>query len=86
MMYGYGNGMSGWVYLLMIVALVAIALLAAVGVLVLIRTMAATRRPATDLMRRQEAQRILEQRFARGEVDQDEFRMRADVLRGTGKP
>ena len=86
MMYGYGNGMSGWGYVLMIAALLVVVGLVATGVLVVIRSGAAARRPATDLMRSQEAERILEQRFARGEVDQDEFRSRMDVLRSNVKP
>jgi putative membrane protein len=81
MMYGYGNGMSGWGYLLMIAALVLVVGLITAGALVLVRSGAAARRPATDLMRTQEAERILERRFARGEVDQDEFRSKMDVLR-----
>jgi uncharacterized membrane protein len=60
--------------------------LAASGVLVFIRSRAAVPRPATDVTRRQQAQRILEQRFARGELDQDEFRSRVDVLRSNVKP
>ena len=82
MMYGYGNGMSGWGYALMIAALLVVVGLVITGVLVLVRSGAAARRPVTDQMRRQDSERILEQRFARGEVDQDEFRSRMDVLRG----
>ncbi len=86
MMYGYDSGMSGWGYVLMTVAVLLVAGLAAMGALVLIRSGAAARRSAPDPARQTEAQRILEQRFAAGEVDQDEFRSRMDVLRSTTKP
>jgi putative membrane protein len=86
MMYGYGNGMSGWGYGLMIAVLLVVVGLVVTGVLVLIRRGAAARRPATEVVRRHEGERILEQRFARGEVDQDEFRSKMDVLRRNVKP
>jgi putative membrane protein len=86
MMYGYGNGMSGWGYVLMIAAMLVVLALVTGGVLVLIRSVTAARRPAADLIHRQEAERILEQRFARGEVDQDEFRSRINALRSNGRP
>jgi putative membrane protein len=86
MMYGYGSGMSGWDHVLMIAVALLVAGLVATGTLVLIRRGAAARRPATDATRQGEAQRILEQRFARGEVDPDEFRTRMDVLRSNVKP
>jgi putative membrane protein len=81
MMYGYDNGMSGWGYVLMIAALLVIIGLVVAAALVLIRSGATARRPGTDAMRRGDAERILEQRFARGEVGQDEFRSRMGVLR-----
>ena len=86
MMYGYGNGMSGWGYLLMIAGLLVLVGLVATGMLVVVRGGAAVRRPVSDQQHRQEAERILEQRFARGEIDQDEFRSRMDVLRSTVRP
>ena len=85
MMYGYDSGMSGWGYVLMTVAALLVAGLAAMGTLMLIRSGATTRRSAADPVRQTKAQRILEQRFAAGEVDQDEFRSRMDVLRSTAK-
>ncbi|MGX6607092.1 hypothetical protein ACWKSP_33960 [Micromonosporaceae bacterium Da 78-11] len=86
MMYGYDSGMSGWGYVLMTAAVLLVAGLVAMGTLVLVRSGAAARRSAADPGRQTEAQRILEQRFAAGEVDQDEFRSRMNVLRSTTKP
>jgi putative membrane protein len=86
MMYGYDSAMSGWGYVLMTVAVLLVAGLVAMGTLVLIRSGAAARRSPAEPMRQTEAERILEQRFAAGEVDQDEFRSRMDVLRSAVKP
>jgi putative membrane protein len=86
MMYGYGTGMTAWGYVLMIAALVAVVGLVTMGVLLLIRSQAASRRPATEHTRRQPAERILEQRFARGEVDEDEFQHTTGLLRSHVKP
>jgi putative membrane protein len=72
MMYGYGTGMSGWGYLMMILATLVLAGLVAAGVLALARVRNAARRPG--------AEQILEERFARGEVDAEEFRSRMDEL------
>jgi uncharacterized membrane protein len=63
-----------------------VAGLVATGTMMLIRSGAAARRSTADAMRQTEAERILEQRFAAGEVDQDEFRSRMVVLRSTVKP
>ena len=85
-MYGHDSGMSGWGYVLMTAAVLLIVGVVAMGTLVLIRSGTAARRSTTDAMRLTEAERILEQRFAAGEVDQDEFRSRMKVLRSTVKP
>lgn len=73
MMYGHGNGMSGWAYAVMIPAALVLAGLVVAGVLALIRIRNAARRPG--------AEQILEERFARGEVDEEEFRSRMNELR-----
>jgi putative membrane protein len=86
MMYGYGNGMNGGGYVLMIAGLVVLVGLVATGVLLIVRSGPAVRRPVSDLERGHEAERILEQRFARGEIEQDEFLSRMDVLRRAVKP
>lgn len=72
MMYGYGNGMSGWGWVLMVAALLMVIGLVATGIVVYVRIKVAARRSAGRAVRSQEAQRILEQRFARGEVGQDD--------------
>jgi putative membrane protein len=86
MMYGYGNGMSGWGYVLMALVTLVVVALVVIGVLVLARIGNATRRRPADAVLRPPAELILEERFARGEVDQDEFRSRMDGLRSNITP
>ncbi len=73
MMYGHGAGMSGWGYAVMVLAALVLAGLLVAGVLALARLRSPTWRPG--------AEQILQERFARGEVDEDEFRSRMDELR-----
>jgi putative membrane protein len=68
---------SGWV--LMTTAMVAFWALVAWVVVVAIR---ASRPPAQYAS---DPERTLAQRFAAGEIDQDEYRRRLDALRGAAK-
>ena len=86
-MYPYGEHMSGWGYALGIIGMVLFWV-------VLVLAMAATARyldrkrgeslpptppapPAPEL--------VLAERFARGEIDADEYRQRLDTLRQAGR-
>jgi putative membrane protein len=73
-------GWGGWV--LMVVLMVAFWALVIVGIVALFRAVAATDRPPrgaeTDNGR---AREILDERFARGEIDADEYRTRTAELR-----
>jgi putative membrane protein len=77
---GSAMGWGGWV--LMAVLMVAFWALVIVGIVALFRTVAATDRPPrpaeTDNRR---AREILDERFARGEIDADEYRTRTAELR-----
>jgi putative membrane protein len=73
MMYGQGAGMNGWGYAVMVLAVMVLVGLVAAGVLALARLGNPTRHPG--------AEQILQERFARGEVDEQEFRSRMDGLR-----
>ncbi|GAA3515055.1 SHOCT domain-containing protein [Actinocatenispora rupis] len=79
MMHWYGPGMGPWGYGLMGVTMVLFwaLVLAAVAVLVrmLVRGRAAHHDGSTP-------ERVLAERFARGEIDEQEYRHRLDVLHG----
>ena len=73
--YGYGNGSSGW---MMVVGLAITALVVALIAFAVIR---AERRLTPSLQASAPtAQAILEARFARGEIDDQEFQRRSGLL------
>lgn len=74
---GYGLGWGGWV--LMIVVIVAFWGLVVAGVLALFRSMRTDHTVSFDPDAR--AREILDERFARGEIDAEEYRFRGDELR-----
>ncbi|GAA2003384.1 SHOCT domain-containing protein [Catenulispora subtropica] len=84
MMYGYGHGMGAWGWFAMASGTVLVWALLAVVAVVLYRLWTADRRrtpvPAED----RAAERVLAERFARGEIDETEYRSRLEVLR-TGR-
>jgi putative membrane protein len=76
MMYGYGMG-AGWTLMVFVIALPA--LLIAAGLLFVQFRRDATDRPAPDA--RPDAERVLAGRFARGEIDGEEYEQRLYTLR-----
>ncbi|MBC2644874.1 MULTISPECIES: SHOCT domain-containing protein [Rhodococcus] len=78
---GYGMGWGGWV--LLVLLMVAFWGFVIVGVMALFRTIGTDRHPPydTDAPNRQSADKILDERFARGEIDAQEYRIRRDQLR-----
>jgi putative membrane protein len=84
MMWWYGNGMGGWGYGLMVGANLLLWGLLAAGVVALLRRSAGSAQP------RPTPEELLAERFARGDIDEEEYRRRRDVLRersraGTGR-
>ncbi|WP_072687565.1 SHOCT domain-containing protein [Rhodococcus marinonascens] len=78
---GYGMSWGGWV--LMVLAMVAFWTLVIFGVMALFRNIRTNPNPtyvANDTNTRS-ADTILDERFARGEIDVDEYRIRRDHLR-----
>jgi putative membrane protein len=82
MMWWYGNGMGGWGYLLMMLGPLLFWTLVIVGGVVLLRhlrgTPWGTGPPAPES--------LLAGRFARGEIDEEEYRRRLAVLRTAADP
>jgi putative membrane protein len=78
MMRWYGTGMGGWGYLLGAGTMLLFWSLAIFGVVLLVRTAGSAVRPVPDV--RQTAQRALDERYARGEIDEEEYQRRLRVL------
>jgi putative membrane protein len=79
MMFWYGAGMSGWEYALMTISMVLFWALAIFGVLALVRFLARDDQHRTT---RSTPEQLLAGRFARGDIDEQEYQHRLDVLRG----
>jgi putative membrane protein len=80
MMFWYGDGMSGWGYALMIGGMVLFWVLIAITIIAVIRY-AAPPHPPTPYPTAPSPERLLAERFARGEINEEEFRRRSDLLR-----
>ena len=82
--YDHGNGMTGWGWGLMTLGLVLLMGLLVLGGLLLTRS---ARRPSNGSYPTStgpSAEQLLAERFARGEIDEDEYRQRLAALRGAG--
>ncbi len=73
MMWGYGGGAAVWWMVVELVIWLCVAAAIVVGVVVLMRGGLGNE---TEL-----ARRILDERFARGEIDEEEFHRRVAALR-----
>ena len=81
-MWGYGAGWGWGAWLAMGVSMVVLWGLVVAGGIVLVRSLAGGRNqhPSATRDALGEAERILADRFARGEIDEDEYRRRTEVL------
>lgn len=84
MMWGYG---SGWGWLGMGVGMTLFWALIIFGVIVLVRYLGGVRdrRGLGIDGGRSYAERVLADRFARGEIDEEEYRKRRELIRGGGR-
>jgi putative membrane protein len=80
MMWGW-QGWSWWGWLLMMLSMVAFWGLIVWGIVALFRGSGWTR-PRPD---RRDPEQILAERFAAGEIDEDEYRRRLEVLGSAGE-
>ncbi|GAB2448968.1 SHOCT domain-containing protein [Streptomyces incanus] len=86
MPYWNGHGMNGWGWFAMSLGTVLVwALLIIAGVLV-VRALGRAPGPPRPPVDRPAAEQVLAERFARGEIDEDEYRRRLAVLRGGAPP
>ena len=81
--YGNSNGMDSWGYTLMTVSMVLFWGLVIYGVIVFVRYLGRQDRSVTV---RPTAEQVLRERFARGEIDDREYRERLEALRGGPRP
>jgi len=92
MMYWYGDHMSGWGYGLGIAGMVLFWGLLIVAVVAAVRYLGRGRQerfppePPAPAPRPAGAEQVLAERFARGEIDADEYRQRLDILHEGGRP
>ncbi|GAA2263992.1 hypothetical protein GCM10010415_29730 [Streptomyces atrovirens] len=87
MTYWNGHGMNGWGWFAMSLGTVLFWTLLIIAGVLIVRALGRASgappppadRPAAD---RPAAEQVLAERFARGEIDEDEYRRRTAVLRG----
>lgn len=84
MMWWYGNGMDGWGYTLMTVSMVLFWGLVIYGVIAMVRYLG--RQDRSMATARPTAEQVLAERFAHGQIDEQEYRQRLDTLRGGPRP
>ncbi|MBB5916716.1 putative membrane protein [Nocardia transvalensis] len=75
----YGNGMSGWGYGLMVTNMIIFWVVVITAIVVLVRYLGAAS-PHRD---GPGPRRVLASRYARGEIDEDEYRRRLRTLEDT---
>lgn len=86
MMY-WGNGTSGWVMLVMTLGSLLFWGLIVTGIVLLVRQLGRTGpNAAPDEAARPTPQVLLAERYARGEIDGDEYAQRLQVLRAPSAP
>jgi putative membrane protein len=87
-MYGYGEHVSGWGYALGIVSMVLFWSLLILGIAAAARYLGRSRREPSSPARPgpPTAEQVLAERFARGEIDAEEYHQRLDALRQAGRP
>jgi putative membrane protein len=82
----WGHGMGGWGYPLMTVTTLLFLGLVIVGIVALVRYLARADRQPVHPPAGPAADQRLAERFARGEIDEHEYRRRLDVLREQSPP
>ena len=83
MMFWWGQGMSGWGYALMSVSMVLFWGVVILGIVALVRYLGRSSPPAGGAgVPRPSAEQVLAERFARGEIDEQEYQSRLATLRG----
>jgi putative membrane protein len=83
----YHNDPSGGGYALMFIGMALFWGLLIVGIVVMIRSLAhGVQTPSSSPSALYAAEKVLAERFARGEIDEGEYRTRLAILRGKASP
>jgi putative membrane protein len=82
MMFWYGDGMTGWGSPVLAMTMVLVWWLVGLGVYALVRFVG---RKDRERQAGATPEQVLAERFARGEIDAQEFHERLDVLDGRGR-
>jgi len=88
MMYPYGEHVSGWGYALGITGMVLFWVVLVLAIAIAVRYLDRKRgesSPPPPPPPPPTAEQVLAERFARGEIDADEYRQRLDTLRQAGR-
>ena len=85
-MNGWSGSMSGWDQLWMAVALVAAVTVAAAGIMIAARPLRRGGSAAIEPPAAPGAEDVLADRFARGEIGEDEYWQRVHALRAAERP
>lgn len=81
------HGVSGWGYAWMTLGMIVFWGLVVVGIVILVRYLRSEQpRGETSADRPPSPEQLLAERFARGEIDEEEYRMRLETLRTAGRP
>lgn len=82
----YGPGMGGWGFGLMAVSMIVFWALVIAGILALVRYTTTSAPDTTAPARRPSPQQILADRYARGEIDDEEYLRRTTTLVAGTRP
>ena len=83
MMFWWGEGMTGWGYALMSVSMVLFWGVVILGIVALVRYLGRSSQSTGGAGGpRPSAEQLLAERFARGEIDEQEYQSRLAALRG----
>ncbi|MEU4421547.1 SHOCT domain-containing protein [Actinoplanes sp. NPDC024001] len=85
MMY-YGNGIGGWAMVLMTVSSLLFWALVIAGIVAMVRYTGRDARRAGPVTYGPTPQQMLAERFARGDIDEEEYTRRRHVLDTTAPP
>ena len=86
MMFWWGEGLNGWGYVLMSVSMALFWGVVILGIVALVRHLSGSGPSAGVGGPRPTPEEVLAERFARGEIDAQEYRNRGDTLRGMREP